>query len=197
MTQQRETAARHLPAARRHARPWKNGGGETSEVAVSPEGAGLDDFDWRLSIARVEEAGPFSLFAGVDRTLAVLSGAGLRLAVGEAPPALVTPDGPPHRFPADLETHCDLLGGPVVDLNVMTRRGRAEARMTRLALAAGVAETFETGAAVLLWVEGEGDLEAAGLSLCPAPLDALACDGPARWRLRAGTAVQAWLVELD
>ena len=27
--------------------PWKNGGGETVEIAVSPEGAALSDFDWR------------------------------------------------------------------------------------------------------------------------------------------------------
>ena len=29
--------------------PWKNGGGETTEIAVSPPGAGLDDFDWRVA----------------------------------------------------------------------------------------------------------------------------------------------------
>ena len=29
--------------------PWKNGGGETTEIAVFPAGAGLDDFDWRVS----------------------------------------------------------------------------------------------------------------------------------------------------
>ena len=56
--------------------PWKNGGGETTEIAVSPEGAGLDDFDWRVSMARVESSGPFSLFAGIDRTLAILEGEG-------------------------------------------------------------------------------------------------------------------------
>ena len=49
--------------------PWKNGGGETAEIAVSPPGAALDDFDWRLSMARVETDGPFSAFPGIDRTL--------------------------------------------------------------------------------------------------------------------------------
>ena len=49
--------------------PWKNGGGTTTEVAVSPEGAGLDHFDWRISMARVEQDGPFSTFPGIDRTL--------------------------------------------------------------------------------------------------------------------------------
>ena len=42
---------KHLPRDARVARPWKNGGGTTREVAVSPEGAGLDDFAWRISLA--------------------------------------------------------------------------------------------------------------------------------------------------
>ncbi|MBR7784673.1 HutD family protein, partial [Undibacterium luofuense] len=31
--------------------PWKNGGGSTTELAVFPEQAGLDQFIWRLSTA--------------------------------------------------------------------------------------------------------------------------------------------------
>ncbi|HEY3949962.1 HutD family protein, partial [Phenylobacterium sp.] len=49
-----------LRAADRAPQPWKNGGGLTWPVAVSPEGAGLDGFDWRLSLALVESGGPFS-----------------------------------------------------------------------------------------------------------------------------------------
>ena len=59
--------------------PWKNGKGATLELAIAPPGAGLDDFDWRISSARVEGAGPFSHFPGIDRSLGLLSGAGLRL----------------------------------------------------------------------------------------------------------------------
>jgi len=33
--------------------PWKNGGGETVEVAVFPPEAGLGDFAWRVSMASV------------------------------------------------------------------------------------------------------------------------------------------------
>lgn len=43
--------------------PWKNGGGITTEIAIAPPGATLDAFDWRISTARVEAAGPFSRFA--------------------------------------------------------------------------------------------------------------------------------------
>jgi environmental stress-induced protein Ves len=38
--------ARDVPAT-----PWKNGGGVTREIAVHPQGAGFDDFVWRLSMA--------------------------------------------------------------------------------------------------------------------------------------------------
>ena len=34
--------------------PWKNGQGVTLELAIAPPGAGLDDFDWRISSARVD-----------------------------------------------------------------------------------------------------------------------------------------------
>jgi environmental stress-induced protein Ves len=61
--------------------PWKNGGDETTEVAAGPPGASLETFDWRISMAHIAQSGPFSLFPGVDRTLAVLSGVGIRLSV--------------------------------------------------------------------------------------------------------------------
>ena len=41
--------------------PWKNGLGSTLEVARS-HGEGLDDFDWRISIADVKNEGSFSYF---------------------------------------------------------------------------------------------------------------------------------------
>jgi uncharacterized protein len=53
---------------------WKNGGGKTTEIAVWPPGASLDAFDWRISMATVEQDGPFSEFPGIDRTLALLKG---------------------------------------------------------------------------------------------------------------------------
>src|ERR1700720_3517473 len=66
--------------------PWKNGGGSTTEIAAAPEGASLDIFDWRISMARVASDGPFSDFPGIDRTLAVVSGHGLALTIGDAAP---------------------------------------------------------------------------------------------------------------
>ena len=63
-----------LRASERTPVPWKNGGGVTREVAVSPAGSSLDDFDWRVSVADIRAAGPFSRFPGIERQMAVLSG---------------------------------------------------------------------------------------------------------------------------
>ena len=77
---------RRLPQTAWRRMPWKNGAGETREIAVFPESASIDTFEWRVSTATVAQSGPFSLFPGVDRTLCVLSGAGFDLAVeGHAP----------------------------------------------------------------------------------------------------------------
>lgn len=102
---------------------WKNGGGETAEIAVFPEDAGLDDFGWRVSMATVEAGGPFSVFPGVDRTLSILEGEGMVLDIEDRKPATLTEVSEPYSFPADVATSAELLGGPIVDLNVMTRRG--------------------------------------------------------------------------
>jgi environmental stress-induced protein Ves len=117
--------------------PWKNGRGETTEIAACPEGAGLEDFDWRVSTARVARNGPSSSFPGVDRTLIVLDGAGLRLDIAGRHPVELTAASPPLSFLADLPTAAALADGPVLDLNVMTRRDVAEHAVDRLAVAGG------------------------------------------------------------
>jgi uncharacterized protein len=104
-------------------RPWKNGGGETTEIAVWPVGASLDTFDWRISMATVEQDGPFSVFPGIDRTLALLKG-GLKLQFADRPNAVLTPGSTPFSFPGELAVTAELWGGPAHDLNVMTRRGK-------------------------------------------------------------------------
>jgi uncharacterized protein len=103
--------------------PWKNGGGETTEIAVHPPGAGFDTFDWRISMATVATDGPFSIFPGIDRTLAILDGAGIQLVIAGEPPVTLTAASPPLAFPADLAAAATLISGTTVDLNVMSRRG--------------------------------------------------------------------------
>jgi environmental stress-induced protein Ves len=114
--------------------PWKNGGGVTTEIVVSPAGAGLDDFDWRISMAKVESGGPFSSFSGVDRTLSILEGEGIDLAIAGQVSVRMDRNSPPLPFPADVPTEVDLIDGPIVDLNVMTCRGRSRHSVERIEL---------------------------------------------------------------
>lgn len=132
------------------AAPWKNGGGVTREVAAVPEQAGLDSFVWRVSIADVAQAGPFSRFAGIDRTLVLLSGAGMLLdeiaglengLAGEAAreAALsgvassativkthtLTEPLDIARFAGETAIDARLVDGATRDFNLMVRRGAA------------------------------------------------------------------------
>jgi environmental stress-induced protein Ves len=120
-----------LRAADRRPQPWKNGGGVTSEVIAYPLGCGTHDFDWRVSIAEVTEAGPFSCFEGVDRVLAVLEGE-LELDIGTGAPIALTRESIPHAFPADVSTYGKPLGCVVKDLNVMCWRGLWSADVFRV-----------------------------------------------------------------
>lgn len=106
----------------RSPKPWKNGGGSTTEIAVWPIGAGFDDFEWRLSVADVASDGPFSEFAGMDRTLVLIHGRGVELEIDGTRKTL-TEGLRIAGFPGDSRTAGHLLGGPIRDLNVMTRRG--------------------------------------------------------------------------
>jgi environmental stress-induced protein Ves len=105
--------------------PWKNGGGTTLELHCSPPGATLADFDWRVSIATVASSGPFSRFPGIDRTIVLLSGEGMRLraADGSIDHPLTEP-GIPFSFPGEACVEAILAGGVSSDFNLMTRRPR-------------------------------------------------------------------------
>ena len=60
--------------------PWKNGSGLTREILKVPPHATA--FDWRLSLATIEQPGPFSTFEDYDRTLVLVRGAGVELDFG-------------------------------------------------------------------------------------------------------------------
>lgn len=103
--------------------PWANGRGVTHEVVSWPPGAA--DWDWRVSIAAVDEPGEFSVFAGIDRVLTVVAGGPMVLGVDGA---LVAAERlVPVAFPGDVATVCLSVSEPVRDVNVMTRRGAVTA----------------------------------------------------------------------
>ncbi|MBS7702938.1 HutD/Ves family protein [Chelatococcus asaccharovorans] len=122
----------HLLKHRDHRKmPWKNGGGVTYEVAAAPDGAALDAFDWRVSMAQVAAPGPFSAFPGCDRILTVLSGGPMTLRVGDAPARMLDDASTPFAFAADVPCAAETVDTALLDLNVMVRRGRATASVTR------------------------------------------------------------------
>ncbi|RKT27624.1 hypothetical protein B0G69_3453 [Paraburkholderia sp. RAU2J] len=114
------------------AAPWKNGGGVTREVAVFPERAGMNDFVWRVSIADVAQAGPFSRFEGIDRTLVLLSGAGMVLDETGARAAkshALTRALDIARFDGEAQIDARLVDGATRDFNLMVRRDAARGEL--------------------------------------------------------------------
>lgn len=103
--------------------PWKNGLGETLEVARSPEGQSLDSFDWRVSVAPVVSDGAFSVFPGIERTIAVIEGAGMELELAGGGEQALKP-GLPFTYDGGTAIAGRLIDGPVRDFNVMARRGK-------------------------------------------------------------------------
>ena len=182
-----------LPAADRVATPWKNGGGTTSEIAAFPEGADLNDFDWRISIAEVASDGPFSHFPGIDRTLCILDGAGIFLDIGGRLQKL-NQRSMPFRFSGDADAKARLLDGPIFDLNVMSRRGSVEHRVLRLGGGEGRAAEIKANLALALWVGEEGEMLTPAGTVRLGPYDAVICETPGRWQV--GHAGLAYLISL-
>ncbi|MEU7554351.1 HutD family protein [Streptomyces sp. NPDC044571] len=183
---------RVLRAGAREAVPWKNGGGVTREIAAWPEGAGTDDFAWRVSLAEVAADGPFSAFPGVERTLTLAEGAGMHLSVGGAA-RTVAERLAPQDFPGDVPTGCRLIDGPVVNFNVMYRRdsARADTAVVRgvLALSAAPRETL-----LVVALRGSAELDAGDGPLTLGPYDAALITAGSGCRLR--TAGHAAVVRL-
>lgn len=110
--------------------PWKNGLGRTRQMAVYPADAGADDFLWRVSVAEVTSAAPFSRFPGIDRHIVLLDGAGFSMTLhGGETHALDTP-WVPFAFAGEARVEIALAGGPTVDFNLMVRRAHALGEVT-------------------------------------------------------------------
>lgn len=189
----------HLPASTRTAKPWKNGGGIVWDVAMHDdrpeETHAFARFLWRVSIAEVASEGPFSVFPGIDRTIAILKGDGMRLVVGDTAPATLTPTSPALAFPGDVATSATLTSGPVLDLNVMVRRGEAEAKMTRLDLLAG--ERLTLPAVRMLVFCGEAvTVQSGEQAILLADLDAVQLEGATGVQVQASKPAVLWLINI-
>ncbi|MDX3928644.1 MAG: HutD family protein [Shinella sp.] len=177
--------------------PWKNGGGETVEIAVHPEASDLAAFGWRVSIATVASDGPFSVFPGIDRTLAVLSGGGMELDIEGMGKYVLTPISEPLSFAADAPTAARLSAGAITDLNVMTRRGAFSHRMQHSTTAETKGISSQSRWLLLVASDPLGVETAEGL-IGLQPLDTLLVEGPAPLGLVAAAGAAAFhLIEID
>ena len=167
-----------LSAATRAAQPWKNGAGTTREITAFPPRSGLESFDWRVSVAEVTQDGPFSIFPGIDRSLIVLSGEGIALEVAGRSSRL-RPGEEPYFFPGDQPAGCALLGGPVMDLNVMSRRGEIAHTVTGISLP----RTISVEEGVLVWIKRTGRVTGPEGTFEMDRLDALKALTKGEWKI--------------
>ncbi len=117
-------------------RPWKNGGGITHEAIRVPSDG--DAFIWRVSVAQIDSSGPFSDFAKYNRKMVLLRGAGALLKFADGRQRALRHVGDLAEFDGALATHCKLLDGPCVDLNLMVAKSQeVSVRVERLTAARG------------------------------------------------------------
>jgi environmental stress-induced protein Ves len=146
--------------------PWRNGRGMTHQIASSPRDAGYDDLDWQVTRPEISADCPFSSLPGLDRQILLVNGSGLTLRI-RSPQEGIAFDRridallEPFAFRGDWEVECALDDGPVQVLNVMTRRGRAGARLE--IIESGAAQPVEkpAGESLLVYV-ARGPVDAWG-----------------------------------
>ncbi|ELX10919.1 HutD/Ves family protein [Janthinobacterium sp. HH01] len=163
--------------------PWKNGGGSTTEIAVSPSGAGFDEFDWRVSLATISQSGPFSSFPGIDRSLALVAGDGVLLDFGDER-FVLSPSEPLIEFDGEAAVHATVTGSLTTDFNVMTRRGRCRHRLEPLVVR-GTEQLKRRGGTTLLFLaDGESlTLSSARERIAMVRYDVLVMEAEEEWSM--------------
>lgn len=113
-------------------------------------------FDWRVSVADVDEDGPFSTFVGHDRILVLLSGAGMHLHFTTTGVKVsVRPSHRVARFSGSAPIDARLIDGPTTDLNLIWRRDAYVVSVHEGAAAAALPVVTPAAHAVLYLAEGE------------------------------------------
>lgn len=113
-------------------KPWPNGKGVTRDVCGRSRSDG--SMDWLISIAELSEDAPFSHFENCDRILTIISGEGIQLIIGNAPPVVCRPMVPVF-FRGDVPTRCRITAGPGRAFNVFASRIGPQPTVSALHLA--------------------------------------------------------------
>ena len=135
------------------AMPWRNGLGQTLEVAKQNPASG-SEFAWRLSIADVSNDGAFSNFSGYERTLLLLEGAGITLAFEDGRKSVLTEPLQAASFCGAEQTVATLHAGPIKDFNVMCRADYCNAAVSSSTDTAETVVDVHAGT-LLLYAVGE------------------------------------------
>ena len=151
--------------------PWANGRGTSYEIASDRNELG--EWTWRLAMAPVNEDGPFSRIECVNRSLAVVDGAGMLLSVDrkklQCLPMQVI------RFRGDAITEATLTEGPIMDINLMVRRKEADGEMVIISEAG-----LLFGASIVVAVGGSAQVKCGDSTIDLARHDSiLECDADA------------------
>jgi environmental stress-induced protein Ves len=144
----------HLHRAQYRSMPWRNGMGVTLEIAREPDSG--DHFQWRLSLATLAGSGPFSSYAGYQRSVTLIEGAGFRLGIGGQDPVILQRPGATAMFAGAEPAHCTLINGPCTDLSLMVREPGAIVSVIRIQAAAIPAVPLEAGALKVVFCLGDG-----------------------------------------
>lgn len=185
-------SVRVIDAAQWQSQPWKNGGGITHEILRLP-----DQSDWRLrlSVAEIHTPGPFSVFPGIDRLIALAEGAGFALDIDDAAPIAIADTGQFTQFSGDATTNCRLLDGTVRDLNLMTERATLSVCADTLVLS-GTESRRRAGTAftVVFVFEGEIRVQQGATSSPLTRWQTLVSDAPEELVLSVATNARATLL---
>jgi environmental stress-induced protein Ves len=136
--------------------PWANGGGTTRELRVADDGA------WRISLAEIEQDGPFSAFPGRARLLTVVEGVVLALEV-DGVEHVIEPRRP-FAFAGDAVVTGSVPEGPVTALNLIVDPALVSPHVTVLELGRSSTLPLADDQAALVL---QGQVEAGGESASP------------------------------
>jgi environmental stress-induced protein Ves len=169
--------------------PWKNGQGETAQIAIYPDGSSFanNDFQWRLSSASVKTSTPFSLFNGYDRWLTILNGEGLELNGNKLGPLT------PLHFSGEIPIRCELLGSEVIDLGLIYRRDKFSAQMSHETLSSAKTVFYDRGTHLFFCVSGELKVN----DTLALPGDTITLEGPFEATLSPAQRAQYFYIRLS
>lgn len=163
--------ATHLPAESFRRMRWLNGAGWTREVHREP--AQSETFDWRASIAEIDQDGPFSPFPGCMRHQTLLRGNGFHLCFDDSETRLAPPHDQ-HRYAGDAAVHARLVDGPVHAFNLIWRPLAVDVHVLHRPLVGATLFFPEPGVQWLVYLmQGQARLRQADRELALSAGDAL------------------------